>query len=290
MSAFKVHIHTPAKLNIRLKITGRRPDGFHELVTILIPVDLSDFLELHMLDRKRIEISCKGYPVPADETNLVYRAAKSFLDKAKIKKGVSIKLIKNIPVAAGLGGGSSDAAATLLMLNEIHSRPLAMTELHDLSTKIGADVPFFLYCRPSLATGIGDILEPLKAWPEFWYVIIAPPIRVSTSWVYENYRLELTRDEYNFINVLLETDSFAISHILENDLEKVTSVHFPIIDTLKKLLTDAGAEGAIMSGSGPSVFGVFSTQGQAKRAKEYIHSHQVGDVFMAKGWEMIIHR
>ncbi len=290
MSGFTIHINTPAKLNVRLKITGRRPDGFHELVTIMIPVDISDFLELHILDSKGIEISCKGYPVPADKNNLVYRAARSFLDKAEIKKGVSIKLMKNIPVAAGLGGGSSDAAATLLILNEIHSNPLSIAELHDLATKIGADVPFFLYCRPSLATGIGDILEPLKAWPEFWYVIITPPIRVSTSWVYENYRLELTRNEYSSILTLLESESFTISRILENDLEKVTSVHFPIIDTLKKLLTDAGAEGAVMSGSGPSVFGVFSTRDQAKGAKEYIHSHHVGDVFMAKGWEKTIHR
>lgn len=278
-------IRTPAKVNIRLKVVGRRKDGFHELVSIMVPVELSDLLEFRELNGNHIEMTCEGYHVPSNDHNLVIRAARLFLKRTNINKGFSIKLVKNIPVAAGLGGGSSDAAATLLALNRILSNPLPISQLHYLAVQLGADVPFFLYNKPSLASGIGDILEPLKKWPEFWYIIITPPIRVSTAWVYENHRMKLTRGEYNYIVPLLESGSFNISHMLENDLEKVTSGHFPIINTLKKALMDAGAEGAIMSGSGPSVFGLFSSKSQAISAKEYLHYHSLGDVFMAKGWE-----
>ena len=285
MSVSTYHIKTPAKVNIRLKITGRRPDGFHDLISIMVPVDLTDYLELQRLHENRIEIHTEGYDVPKDENNLAYRAARAFFDKTGIDKGLAIKLVKNIPVAAGLGGGSSDAAAILLTLNEMYSSPISQPELHLLASKIGADVPFFLYCKPTIARGIGDVLEPIKEWPKFWYIIVTPPIKVSTAWVYENFRLELTTKEYASIFDLLKKDSFAVSRILENDLEKVTSAHFPIIDTLKQMLMDTGAEGAMMSGSGPSVFGLFLSENQAGLAKDYLLSHELGDVFIAKGWE-----
>ncbi|MBW1916310.1 MAG: 4-(cytidine 5'-diphospho)-2-C-methyl-D-erythritol kinase [Deltaproteobacteria bacterium] len=283
-------IRAPAKLNIRLKVINRRPDGYHELVSVMVPVELCDILELEVLRRNRIELVCEGYQVPDNEDNLVCRAAASFFSKTGIDKGVSLKLTKKIPVAAGLGGGSSDAAATLLSLNKIHSDPLSMSDLHGLAVKLGADVPFFLACRPSLARGIGEILEPLRDWPEYWYIIVTPPIRVSTSWVYENLKLELTSGEYDYILATLKNDPFKVSHVLENDLEKVTSASFPIIDTLKKLLMDVGAEGAIMSGSGPSVFGLFSSFKQAISAKKSLISKDLGDVFIAKGWEKHVHR
>ena len=278
-------IKAPAKLNIRLKITGLRSDGYHDLISVMVPVDLFDLLTLNMLSSERIAIEVKGFNVPTDETNLVYRAAESFLSHTGIKKGISIKLVKNIPVAAGLGGGSSDAAATLLSLNEIFSRPLSLSHLHDLAVQLGADVPFFLYCKPSLATGIGEILEPLDKWPACWYILVTPPLPVSTSWVYRNLKLELTRGEYDYILNFLKKTPINISHILENDLEKVTSVSFPIINTIKKILVDAGAEGAIMSGSGPTVFGVFSSLNRAVSARQYLISKDLGDVFMATNWE-----
>ena len=285
MTTSSYRFKAPAKLNIRLKVTGRRPDGYHELISIMVPVDLFDLLDLRIIPGRQIKIACEGFHVPADENNLVYRAAESFLSQTGIKNGISIKLVKNIPVAAGLGGGSSDAAATLLSLNEICSRPLSFSVLLDLALQLGADVPFFLYCRPSLARGIGEILEPLEKWPKFWYVIVTPPYQVSTAWVYGNLKLELTTGEYDYILNLLKKDPFAISHILENDLEKVTSASFPIIDIIKKHLVDAGAEGAIMSGSGPSVFGVFSSLNQALAAKQFLIPQDLGDVFIAKSWE-----
>ena len=278
-------VKAPAKLNLRLKITGRRPDGYHELVSIMVPIDLFDFLELKVIGEREIELSCEGLRVPTDESNLAYQAALSFLSKARIGKGVSIKLKKNIPVAAGLGGGSSDAAATLLTLNEIWSRPLSPSELHTIAVQLGADVPFFLDCEPSLATGIGDILEPLKKWPELWYVIVSPPIQIPTSWVYDGLKLELTRGEYDYIVKFLKNDPFAVSALLENDLEEVTSTRFPIIETIKEFLMNAGAEGALMTGSGPSVFGVFSSLNQALSAKQFLISQSLGDVFVATNWE-----
>lgn len=282
-------IKAPAKLNLRLKITGRRPDGYHELVSIMVPIDFVDLLELRVLQKRGIELFCEGFRVPTDEKNLVYQAAHSFFSRTGIQQGVSIKLTKNIPVAAGLGGGSSDAAATLLTLNKIWSQPLGLSALRELAVHLGADVPFFLHCEPSLATGIGDILEPLKKWPKFWYVIVTPPVQVSTSWVYGNLKLELTRGEYDYIVKFLRNDPIAVSAILENDLEEVTSAKFPVIDTIKKCLMNAGAEGALMTGSGPSVFGIFSSLNQALSAKQFLISQNLGDIFVASDWERTEH-
>jgi len=276
-------IKAPAKLNIRLKVTRLRPDGYHELVSIMVPVGLYDILELHVPFDGRIQITCKDTDVPSDKSNLIYRAAESFIYQTGLDEGVFINLQKNIPVSAGLGGGSSDAAATLLALNRIYSNPLSDSDLHTLAVRIGADVPFFLNCRPSLATGIGEILESLPNWPELWYIIIVPPFKVSTSWAFQNLRLGLTTDEYADIFEMLKKGSYSISHILENDLEKVTSASFPIINTLKKSLMDTGAEGAIMSGSGPSVFGIFLTHEKAACAKEALLSRNLGRIFMVSG-------
>jgi len=276
-------IKAPAKVNVRLKVTGKRPDGYHELVSIMAPVEIFDTLDLALSPGGAIEISCKGREIPNDNTNLAYRAAGDFIAYAGIRDGVSITLTKNIPVAAGLGGGSSDAAAVLLGLNEMYSNPLSEMELHALALKLGADVPFFLKGVPSLATGVGEILEPIPGWPEVWYVIITPPILVSTAWVYRNLKLELTTGEYDYIVKTLKNDTFTVSMLLENDLERVTTVSFPIINTLKKLLVDAGAEGAIMSGSGPSVFGVFASREKAESAKDLLDALEPGDIFVARG-------
>ena len=275
-------IRTPAKINTLLKVTGRRPNGYHELVSIMIPVEIFDLLEFEILQEKAIWIQSTGYHVPNDEKNLVHRAARSFLSRTGISHGVSIRLEKNIPVAAGLGGGSSDAAATLLMLNRVNSMPLTESDLREIAVELGADVPFFLNCMPSLATGIGEIIEPLEGWPDFWYVIVTPPIRISTMWVYHNLKLELTTKSSDCILANFRSETFKVENVLENDLENVTCAKFPIINTLKKLLVDAGAEGAMMSGSGPSVFGLFSSLANAAEAEKFLISQNMGDVFLAK--------
>jgi len=250
----------------------------------MVPIDLFDLLEFTVIP-KGIELACDGFQVPANGSNLAYRATRSFLSRTGLQKGISMRLTKNIPVAAGMGGGSSDAAATLLFLNELWSRPLSLPDLQELAVHLGADVPFFLYCRPCLAMGIGEILEPLERWPKSWYLIVTPPLKISTSWVYGNLKLKLTAGEYSYINNRLKKEIFDISQILENDLEEVTSASFPVIETIKKALLHAGAEGAIMTGSGPSVFGVFSSYNKASSAKQYILSQNLGDVFVATDWK-----
>ena len=274
-----IRIQAPAKLNIRLKVTGRRPDGYHELVSIMVPVSLFDYLELAMTRGGQITLSCQGLSIPDDEENLVVRAARAFFSHTGLSRGLSIRLTKNIPVAAGLGGGSTDAACTLKALNTMYSNPLSFEELSELAVRLGADVPFFLHNRPCIARGIGEILEPIEKWPEFRYVIITPDLRVATSWVYGNLKLKLTTDEYAFIIQCLGKQSLDIAGLLENDLETVTASHFPVIHTIKKALMDAGAEGVLMSGSGPSVFGVFRSGNQALSAKAYLTSRNFGSVF-----------
>jgi 4-diphosphocytidyl-2-C-methyl-D-erythritol kinase len=276
----------PAKLNLRLKVTGVRPDGYHELVSVMVPVNLFDVLELTLAPPGVMSLTCDGYAVPADEGNLVWKAVRAFSEKTGMDAGLRIRLVKNIPVAAGLGGGSSDAAAVLLCLNEVGGRPLSAQDIHVLAAGLGADVPFFLSCRPALARGVGDVLEPLTDWPGHHYVIVTPRLQISTAWVYRRLRLnELTRDEYHYIMKQLSSDSLVVAHVLENDLETVTSASFPIIETIKRELLDAGAAGALMTGSGPSVFGLFDSPSKASLARQAVISRDLGDAFVATEWE-----
>ncbi len=277
-------IRAPAKLNLRLKITGRRRDGYHELSSIMVPISLFDLLELRTVPRG-IVLQCEGLPVPPDETNIIYRAAQAFLARTGIQNGVTVKLVKKIPVAAGMGGGSSDAAATLLALGRIWPQALTPSEMHRIALDLGADVPFFLECKPALASGIGEILEPLAEWPPYWYVVVNPRLEVSTAWVYSQLKLALTRSGREDIYELLKGRHFGISRILENDLEAVTAERFPIIATIKGHLMDAGAEGALMTGSGPTVFGVFLAREAAERATQHLISRHVGDVFLTTNWQ-----
>ena len=280
----RIRILAPAKLNIRLKVIGRRPNGYHELDTIMVPVNLFDRLELSPIPENHITLTCHGLSMPDDEENLVCRAAKAFMSLTGINQGLSISLTKNIPVAAGLGGGSSDAACTLKALNEMWALPLSPQDLQGIALGLGADVPFFLLSRPCRAKGIGEILEPIEKWPEFWYVIVSPRFHVSTSWVYRNLNLRLTTKEYVSILSTLDKTPFEVADILENDLEKVTAFRFPVIHIIKKHLKDAGAEGALMSGSGPSTFGIFEAKDQALLAKRHLTSMDLGDIFVVAGF------
>ncbi|MCF8127749.1 MAG: 4-(cytidine 5'-diphospho)-2-C-methyl-D-erythritol kinase, partial [Deltaproteobacteria bacterium] len=164
-----------------LKITGRRPDGYHELVSIMVPVALYDELELKLIEEPGIRMVCRGFSAPASADNLAWRAAQSFFSRIGWRNGLSITLTKNVPVAAGLGGGSSDAAATLMALSELFSEPLPPKELAELALKLGADVPFFLQRSPCIAHGIGEILAPLPKLPPLSFVIVMPDVSVSTA-------------------------------------------------------------------------------------------------------------
>lgn len=284
-----IHL-APAKLNIRLKVTGRRPDGYHELVSVMVPVGLYDRLELQVTSDKRIVISCRGFAAPSNEENLACRAAMAFFTKTGLDDGLLIRLTKYIPVAAGLGGGSSDAACVLKALNRHYSHPLTQEELAGMALGLGADIPFFLMEKPCIARGIGEILEPIENWPQLWYVIIMPGIQVSTAWVYERINagpasgeLKLTNEAYQYIIAHLKRKPLGIGPMLENDLEQVTAGRFPVIERIKELLAEVGAEGALMSGSGPSVFGVFPSEHAALRANMALADHLLGDMFVAQG-------
>lgn len=277
-SSIKKNVRAPAKLNIRLKITCRRQDGYHELVTVMVPITLFDLLEFEMTS-SGITLVCEGLSAPDSQDNIVYRAAEAFISKSAINGGVSIRLRKKIPISAGLGGGSSDAAYTLMALNSMWSQPLTSRDLADLALSLGADVPFFLVSAPCVATGIGEILEPIQKWPRLWYVLITPPIHISTSWVYNNLEIKLTTSDYDSIINKLKEWPLDIQNLLENDLETVTASHFPIINELKRSLLDAGAEGALMSGSGPTVFGIFGSKELAQSAKRHLSYQNLGDVF-----------
>ena len=278
-----MEILSPAKLNIRLKVIGRRPDGYHELVSLMVPVHLYDHIELDLSRTQGITLNCQGSPVPENEENLIFRAAQAFFSRTGRRQDLSIKLTKNIPVSAGLGGGSSNAACTLNALNIMASNPLSFQDLEALAVSLGADVPFFLHNRPCIARGIGEILEPVKKWPKFWYVIVKPPLSVSTAWAYENLKFELTSNEYSFILRHLAEDRLKLADILENDLEAVTAKRFPVINVIKKALNSAGAEGALMSGSGPSVFGIFKSEDHALSARRHLASQNLGEVFAVTG-------
>ncbi|WP_208598301.1 4-(cytidine 5'-diphospho)-2-C-methyl-D-erythritol kinase [Desulfatiglans anilini] len=279
-----VHLFAPAKLNLRLKVIGQRPDGYHELVSIMVPVGLFDELDIRLQSAEGIRLVCKGrFALSSGEDNLVYRAAVAFLDAAGLTAGLAIELIKRIPVAAGLGGGSSDAAAVLLGLNRLFHLPFSQGRLLTLARSLGADVPFFIDPKPCIARGIGDLIEPLDAWPQLWYVLVNPGMAVSTAWAFRRLKLELTTGEYAYIVKTLKKRPLELSELLENDLEAVTAAHYPAIGKLKEALRGAGALGALMSGSGPTVFGVFESERQASLAADRLLDEGWPHVFVVRG-------
>ena len=260
----------PAKINLFLRITGRRPDGYHTLISHMQKLALSDELYLERIEQG-IELRCPDGKSPENRSNLVYRAAELFfahLDARAIKPafGIRITLHKHIPVAAGLGGGSSDAAATLRGLNELTKAPLSEVELAALGLRLGADVPFFVRrSAAALAQGGGEELSPAPALQGHSVLLLNPGFAVSTRWVYQN--LDLTSIDLK--------DNLQSSHDgcdrvgFVNDLEQVTLARYPVIDELKKELQQQGAAVALMSGSGPTVYGLFADAVQAGKALQH---------------------
>jgi len=252
----------PAKVNLWLEVLRRREDGYHELSSLMVPLDLCDDVKVGLQENcEGITIECHEPGVPLDERNLCSKAARAFQLRTGLEGGVHIELKKRIPHGAGLGGGSSDAAATLLALNHLTRFPLQDRDLHDLARSLGADVPFFLYDGPALTTGIGDRLEPVGPLPDYGFVLIKPPFGISTKGVYES--LRLTRGESRIRVPLFLAQPWKLELWLQNDLETVTEVDHPVIRQLKQWLMSQGAHGALMSGSGSTVFGVFEGKSTA---------------------------
>lgn len=265
-------LHAPAKINLYLKILGRRPDGYHELQTLMQKVALYDELELSLIEEPGISLSCPGADLPQEEGNIAVRAAQIFLKHvSKEKQGLRIVLRKRIPIAAGLGGGSSDAAAVLQGLNQLVAADCPVQELAALAMRLGADVPFFVYDYPAAqATGIGEKLQAAAPLHGFKVLLVNPGIAVSTKEAYQTFsqiseRIALTEAAAPF--TLSNPFSQVLPLDLFNDLETVTAARHSVISSLKRRLLAAGASGALMSGSGSTVFGLFAAQAAEQAAQ-----------------------
>lgn len=262
----RLELFAPAKLNLHLSVGPPRADGYHPLVTLMQPLDVGDRLVIET-GRPGLRFSC-NLPELAGEDNLVVRAACAWYEAAGKEPGIAIQLDKQIPVAAGLGGGSSDAAATLLGLNALHGSPLEPRRLYELACSLGADVPFFLAGCTALCTGIGEVVQPLPEFPRLDYVLLNPGLAVSTARIYRQFDLHWTKPESSYrINRSHHEGTFW-EGLLINDLEAVTLALHPVLAELKEALRGAGARGVLMSGSGPTLFGVFDSPDQAVRAAD----------------------
>jgi len=254
-------LRAPAKINLSLQILARRPDGYHDLDTVMQKLDLADLVTIAVTDQPGIILRCPDSELPEDRTNIVWQAADTFLAACRIKKkGVVITLQKNIPVAAGLGGGSSDAAATLTGLNRLLATGLTTSELIELARMLGADVPFFVTDYGAVrATGIGDQMVPLPSLTNCTVVLVNPGFSVSTRWVYEKYALTIKGKDSKLYDCPKKMDH-VLPYLGSNDLEQVTIFSYPELGILKQKLIDLGAVAVMMSGSGPTVFGIFSDE------------------------------
>jgi 4-diphosphocytidyl-2-C-methyl-D-erythritol kinase len=266
-----LRLKSPAKVNLRLEILRRREDGYHELRSILQEISLSDTLSISLKKEKGISITTDHPDLPLGRGNLVYRAAQMILKKSEYKGGLHIDIRKEIPLGAGLGGGSSNAATILKALDQLLEIGLPTKELMKMGLSIGADVPFFFLDGAAIATGVGENLKKIEL-PDLSYVLINPNFEVSTRWAYENFILTKRHFHFNLQGFVKTPEG--ISCLLWNDLEGVVSHKYPQIEGIKKLLLSAGASGALMTGSGPTVFGIFSGKREAEKAFKKLE-HQV---------------
>lgn len=265
----QVKIKAMAKVNLGLDVLRRRENGYHEVKMVMQTVDLYDVLTLTKEEEDVISITSNTGELPLNEDNLIYKVARLLFERTGKQHGVSIHLDKNIPIAAGMAGGSTDAAATLLALNHLFEFGLSKDELAEIGVKIGADVPYCIYGGTCLSEGIGEILTPLAAAPDCYIVIAKPPIGVSTKYVYENLHIErVTRhpDIDGMVEAIGKGELKGVTDKMGNVLETVTIKKYPEIASMKQCLLENGAENALMSGSGPTVFGLFTNIETAKNA------------------------
>jgi len=262
-------ILSPAKINLFLQVTGKRPDGFHDLFSLMCCLDLFDIVFLEF-GGKKIEIESANRQIPLDETNVAYQAAALFFNSLNITDGINIRIEKSLPVAAGLGGGSSNAASVLMGLNQHYGLPFSREELMSMGLAIGADVPFFLFQKPAFASGVGEKLEAYPGSLPYHILLINPGVEVHTGEVFRNLNLRLTKCKKIITRPFLKQSGFDPALHLCNDLETVTISKYPVIGSLKEQLLRYGALGALMSGSGPTVFGLFSDPRKADAARQAI--------------------
>jgi len=276
----KIQLKALAKVNLCLDVLRKREDGYHEVKMVMQTISLCDELELRRMKQPGIQVRTNLYYLPTNENNLVYKAADLLMKEFHIRDGVSIQLQKKIPVAAGMAGGSSDAAAVLWGMNQIYGLGLSRKDLIERGVKLGADVPYCVLRGTALAEGIGERLKTLPPVPRCYILIAKPGISVSTRFVYESLHANDLKPEQHpdvdaLIQALKQRDLTLLSSCMGNVLEEVTVPVYPVIDRIKRCMMGAGALGALMSGSGPTVFGIFDTQGKARKAYHAVKAERL---------------
>lgn len=246
-----------SKINLSLRVLGKRADGFHEIDSIMQSISLADNIKLTPTS-KEIKIICSNPLIPTDNKNTAYRAAELFFDKTNINGGVRIEIQKLVPHAAGLGGGSADAAAVLVGLNIMYKAKLSESDLKRLGEEVGSDVPFCIMGGTARVRGRGELVELIEPLPKTWFVLVTPQILISTAWVYKNFDPDWCSRE------------LTTSLDLHNDLEKVVLPNYPEIEKLRKELVELGCLESLMSGSGSSVFGLVDSEEKGKKILEII--------------------
>jgi 4-diphosphocytidyl-2-C-methyl-D-erythritol kinase len=270
-----VTLKAPAKINLCLSVLGRRPDGYHDVEMLMQMVGLFDEVTVAARDSAGVRISCDSDAIPPGEDNIAWKAGHALLKRAAPGSGLSITVRKAIPVAAGLGGGSSDAAAVLAAGNAVLGIGLNREELAGIGAKLGMDVPFFFYGPTALAQGRGEQLTELPPLPKLQILLVNPGFETSTAWVYNNLSLRLTKKVD--CNKILRLTVGNMAAGLHNDLETVTAAAHPVIHTIRQSLLEQGAAGVLMSGSGPTVFGIFETGTGCSTAAENLSN---------RGWKL----
>ena len=263
----EIKLKARAKINLGLDVVRKREDGYHEVRMIMQMINLYDKITMRRITESEIRVTTNLPYLPVNEDNLVYRAAKLLMDEFQVTEGVEIELQKYIPVAAGMAGGSSDAAAVMVGINRIFHLGLTKKQLMERGVKIGADVPFCIMRGTALAEGIGEVLTPLPAMPHCSLVIAKPKIHVSTKFVYGNLKANELKEHPDIdgqVQALREGSLEQLVAKMGNVLETVTIPAYPVIDEIKKTMLKNDAMGAMMSGSGPTVFGVFEREERAQ--------------------------
>ena len=282
-------VFSPAKINLFLRITGKRADGHHELETVMLPLDFGDQLVLQ-LRKTSITLECDNPNLPVDDTNLALRAAKLLAEAAGVEKGVKISLQKRTPLAAGLGGGSSNAAAVLMGLNRLWKTELPAGKLNELAARMGSDINFFLAAGAAICRGRGEIVEPVECKLSAAVLLVNPGFGISTKWAYENWSamagtLTGKPPEVSLlVRALAEDDLAALGRCLYNSLEAPSVRKYPVLRLLKETMTGHGAAGVLMSGSGATVFGLFADAHAAKAA-----GSQICEQFGPSMWTQVAH-
>ena len=264
-----IRLKARAKINLGLDVVRRREDGYHEVRMVMQMLKLYDQIDIEKTETPGIGLTCNLSFLPTDERNIAYKAAKVMMEQFDIKQGVCIRIEKHIPVAAGMAGGSSNAAAVLYGMNQMFRLGLSQNELMERGVKLGADVPYCIMRGTVLAEGIGEKLTPRPPMPKCQILIAKPPISVSTKMVYEKLdscEIKEHPDIDGILDGLKNQDLEQVAASLGNVLEKVTVEAYPVIAQIKECMMEAGALGAMMSGSGPTVFGIFRDRRTAKEA------------------------